>query len=172
MHKELTAERLKELYSYDPATGDFTQLRNTRTCQAGEVRTRINSWGYKYLSIDGRPYLCHRLAVLYVTGKHPEHLVDHRDQDKLNNIYTNLRQATRSQNNMNKNPITTNKSGVTGVHQRANGRWKAEASRKGKVVCIGTYATLEEAAEARAAYVKEHYGDFAVTQTGEDQGKL
>lgn len=158
----ITAERLKELYIYDPDTGDFTQKVDTKTCKSGEVRRRVNSWGYLYLSIDGRPYLNHRLAILYMTGSHPADLVDHIDQDKLNNRYINLRQATKSQNNRNKQLVATNKSGVAGVHQRANGKWKAEAFLKGKTVSIGTYSTLQEAADARAAYVREHYEGFGV----------
>ena len=97
-----------------------------------------------------------------MTGSYPEkRTVDHRNQIKHDNRWDNLREATHSENMRNRLPPTHNKSGVAGVHQRANGRWKAEYTVKGKTYCIGTYDTLAQATTARANAIKKHYGEYA-----------
>lgn len=85
--------------------------------------------------------------------------VDHRDTNPLNNLESNLRLATRSQNNMNKNKYRNNSSGFKGVYID-KGRWRAEICVNKQRIRLGSYATAEEAYRAYCKAAKELHGEF------------
>jgi len=152
----LTAERLRELLHYDPATGVFTRRIATgyRGChKAGSVCGSLDkSEGYIRIGVDGRDYWAHRLAWFYVHGVWPPHDVDHRDRIRHHNWIDNLRPATRSENLHNQvEPAPGNKSGERGVFwEPRRKRWRATISIGNKNRHLGRFATLEE---AKAAYL-------------------
>jgi hypothetical protein len=154
----LYLDRLKELLDYDPATGVFT-WRGDRHCNkvGGRVAGTIHKAGYRTISIDNRPYLAHRLAWLWMTGEWPK-LVDHIDMNKSNNSWSNLRAATKSQNNAHTKGHGA-KSGVKGVWYWAD-RGVFQAKVKNKTV--GYFATKEEAGEAFRIAAREVYGEYAI----------
>ena len=81
----LTQERLKQLLHYDPETGEFSRVAKGRG-----YHKPVNSLyedGYYRIGVDRRIYMANRLAWLYMTGKWPKEIIDHRDLDKSNNIY-------------------------------------------------------------------------------------
>lgn len=125
----LTADRLRELLSYDPETGDFVWLVSPRrNVAAGTLAGSVHSKGYLHIRVDCGLYLSHRLARLYVTGEWPAALVDHRDGDKRNNRYSNLRDATTQTNKQNTRHAYKNNlsSGLLGVSlDRKSGKWRA-----------------------------------------------
>jgi hypothetical protein len=96
----LTAERLREILGYDPETGLFTRLVRTGRIRAGEVAGTAHSRGYRSIVIDGRVYLSHRLAWLYVHGEWPPEQIDHINRNRADNRLVNLRAAKQSQNNV------------------------------------------------------------------------
>lgn len=98
----ITQERLKELYNYDTKTGIFTRRIDTHKGRhkAGTVVGTPHNAGYLVLRIDGKLYLLHRLAFLYVHGYMPIEL-DHKDRCRTNNSIDNLREVDRSKNNCN-----------------------------------------------------------------------
>jgi len=87
-------EELKAKLDYDPETGIFTR--------EGEIAGTITNNGYVQISINNEPYLAHRLAFLYMEGKLPKNCVDHIDRCRLDNSWTNLRHATKGENQYNK----------------------------------------------------------------------
>lgn len=146
----LTQNRLKELFSYDPVSGIFT--RNIYVRGQGNKAGTITAKGYLSIGIDGKHYLAHRLAFLYMTGKWPKEHVDHKNEIKLDNSWNNLRDCTRSENFKNTGPRKNNKLGVKGVSKNKNGYLV--------MFCVGTYKTLDE---AKAAYEKMavlYHGEF------------
>lgn len=158
----LTAERLRELLTYDPETGEFrwrvAQSNVAAGCSAGGIHCK----GYWQISVDDRRYLGHRLAWLYMTGEWPAEQIDHIDCDKRNNRWTNLRAATNQQNNWNKGPQRNCKSGIKGVHWRAKeSKWVAYIKVGGKNRRLGNFLSKEDAAKAYAAAARELCGDFA-----------
>lgn len=102
------------------------------------------------------PEKLHR-AVMRVTD--PNILVDHRDGDGLNCRRANLRIASallnaRNQGGPRRNNRTSPFLGVTKRH----GKYRARIRHEGKLVQIGTFATAEEANDARLAFESKVWG--------------
>jgi hypothetical protein len=152
----LTADRLRELLVYDPGTGVFLRRGGCGGRKAGSV-AGTRGTRYWQINIDGRQYLAHRLAFLYMTNDWPPHHVDHIDRNGFNNRFGNLRLATRSQNQGNRRVSRNNTTGIKGVTYRASrGLWLAQISVNGHQRHVGEFDTPEKAAAAA-----EHFGNFA-----------
>jgi Demerecviridae HNH endonuclease len=90
-------------------------------------------------------------------------VIDHRDLDPSNNRLTNLRRATKSQNNANRRVCRNNASGLKGVSPD-RGRWRASIRKNGRRRHLGMFPTPQA---AHAAYVKaarKLFGRFARTE--------
>lgn len=88
--------------------------------------------------------------------------VDHIDGNRLNNSRSNLRLATRSQNNINRKAREGHFLGVTRYnHTQVARPWMAYVNKDGCHHHVGYFATPEEAARARDAKVSELFGDHA-----------
>ncbi len=125
-------------------------------------RLSLRNWcvSTKGYAVSGEPLeLMHRV-VMGVTDPNVE--VDHVFGNKLDNRKGQLRVATRSQNKLNRPAPSNNTSGHKGVWlHKANMRWRAEISCRGKTYRLGYFDTPEEAAAAYAAKATELAGEFA-----------
>lgn len=143
---QLSATRLRELLDYSPETGIFT--RRTRASQkpAGSVAGTRHRHGYVQIGIDGRLYLGHRLAWLWVHGSFPVGEIDHINGDKADNRIDNIRDVAHSTNMENiKKPRRSGTSGKLGAHKAKGGRWHAKIQVGGKSIYLGSFGTQEEA---------------------------
>lgn len=87
--------------------------------------------------------------------------VDHMNRNRLDNRRSNLRQASRSQNNINSKIAHTNTSGYKGVNfHKSTGKWRAYISQSGKQIYLGLFSTIDQAASARRNKAIELYGEF------------
>lgn len=157
----LTAEYLRSVLNYDPATGFFTWKRGRQgtdiTLRAG---SRPNAQGYIQICIDYKIYLAHRLAFLYMVGRWPLY-VDHVNSDRVDNRWCNLREATGSQNNANAKLHRHNTSGYKGVvFSKQAGKFHAKGEWRGKKYHLGTFDTASEAAKAREHWAARTHGPF------------
>jgi hypothetical protein len=160
-NNDLTAAFVRKILFYDPATGVFTwRVRVSHNTRAGDVAgyTKPGNHGYFVITVKNKVRLAHRLAWLYMTGKHPKHMIDHVDSDKTNNKWENLREATHAQNNCNSKVRA--KSGAKGVQQHYN-KWTAKITVDSRPRYLGLFETKELAAAAYAAAAKKYHGEFA-----------
>lgn len=175
-------DRLRRLLEYDSEAGiltwkvrspeDFTATEHhsaERLCRiwnrryAGKLASSKAGGGYLNIKIDGRAYRAHRIAWAIHSGNDPVLSdIDHRNRDRGNIKFNNLRPATRSENTMNAAPRLKNKSGVLGVcPHKATGKWIAQIQCNGKKKYLGIYDSIDAAAKARREAEKKFYGEFA-----------
>lgn len=148
----LTAQRLRELFSYDPDAGSFTRLAQRGPSKAGLVAPCKDAHGYEVLRVDYRLHRAHRLVWLHVHGAWPVGDIDHIDGNRANNRIANLRDVTRAENNQNQRSAAShNAGGVLGVSPvHKSSRYRARIAVNGESRHLGCYATEEE---AHAAYL-------------------
>ncbi|MBE8590727.1 HNH endonuclease [Pseudomonas sp. MAFF 301449] len=150
---ELTAERLKQVIEYNEQTGEFKRVSD------GTPAGSVNCDGRLWIRVDGKRYLAHRLAWLYVTGAWPADQIDHRDTDKSNNAWANLRECSYSQNKMNISAQGNNKLGLKNIHQIRNGSFKVSIGREG-VYHQKIFKTIPEAKAWADQKRAELHGEF------------
>lgn len=157
----LTKGKVRSLLNYDKQNGQFIWLDSKNNqIKKGDQAGYIDDQGYRRICIEGIEYRAHRLAWLYVFGFMPE-MIDHINGIRSDNRLSNLRECTSSQNAINRKIQSNNKSGVPGVHwNKREGKWKAYAKIKGKIINLGTHVNKEEAINARLEFCKKEYGEF------------
>ena len=159
---QLTAQRLRALLHYDAETGAWIWLVNRGgRAKAGSPAGSPNSDGYLQIMVDGILLKAHVLAWLYMTGEWPVALVDHRDTDRANNRWANLREATYEQNAQNGPAHCDSKTGLRGVswHKRLK-KFQAEITAGGVRRHLGYFDTREAAAVARDQAAATYHGEF------------
>src|SRR5579859_1481765 len=139
----VTVERLREVLSYDPDTGEWRWLVSTGArVKVGAVAGGMNGDNYRVISIDGISYRSARLAWLYMKGEWPTHEIDHEDRNRSNDRWLNLREKTSSEQKRNQRRRIDNSSGYRGVSlHKPTGRWRARVTVSGKEYCSAYFAT-------------------------------
>jgi hypothetical protein len=150
----LTAQRLRELFNYQPETGEFVRLSGRRGYSAGVVAGCRLPDGRVIIRVDGESYRAHRLVWLYVYGAFPSFVIDHINGDPSDNRLANLRDVPHAMNQQNqRRPHSNNLSspylGVSRPNERS--KWRALIHFQGKTRYIGVFATAEA---ARDAYIE------------------
>ena len=148
---ELTAERLREVLSYDPATGEFVWTERAYHAVVAEKAGGRNRKGYIQICIDLRRYYAHRLAWLYVHGRWPAEQIDHINGVKDDNRIANLREATNAENQQNRRITRKNTSDHVGVswHKKTQ-QWRAQISVNGRPKHLGCFDDIDDADKAYA----------------------
>jgi hypothetical protein len=95
-----------------------------------------------------------------MSASNPEILIDHKNRNGLDNQKSNLREATRSQNNANKKPTSFSSSRFLGVSKRYS-KWTARITKNGVTYDLGAFKIEDEAAKAYDNKAIELHGEFA-----------
>ncbi len=158
----ITRERLLYLLDYNPITGDLIWKNPSgRRVKIGDI-AGYKSKDYITVRLDNKLYPAHCIIWFGVTGKWPENEIDHKDLDKQNNKWDNLREATPSLNGANKEKYSTNKSGFKGVSwSKRRNAWLAQITVNYKTINLGCYSTPEIAAEVYQKAAEKHFGSFS-----------
>lgn len=154
--------RLHELFRYDPVTGKlFWRLRSGESFHTSK---RAKSWntknadreagwlernGYRRVIVGREFLLTHRVIWALAYDVWPMKEIDHVDQNRSNNVLSNLLEAGPQLNAVNKSMSRTNTSGCTGVHRSHSGTWVAEIRLQRKREYLGTFYSFEDAVLAR-----------------------
>ena len=155
----ITQELLKELFNLVDGELIYKVRTNPRTL-VGAKAGNTSGAGYLSVKLAGKRHYIHRLVWLYTTGEWPSTELDHIDGDKLNNRFSNLRQASRMENLRNSRLQANSTSGYRGVTRLVGGKWQAQANVAGKYVYLGSYATALEASMAYETFAKANHGEF------------
>lgn len=162
---ELTQERVKALFDYEPETGILLWKERPRsdfTCDArwkafnnkyvGKVagsRLSTNGKEYTQVCIGVKPHLAHRIIWMWMYGELAE-VVDHINGDGRDNRISNIRSVSAFENMKNTKLSSRNKTGCIGVSWEADrNKWKASIRDKGKNKLLGRFSDFREAWDAR-----------------------
>lgn len=168
----LTQARLFDLVKYDPRTGEFFRFYPRSAISQIKKIGNIGGRGYVQITLGRKQYYAHRLAWLYVTGKWPEHEIDHIDGNTSNNSFPNLRKASPSQNKCNRSGNKAASSAYKGVcWARHANKWMARVKRNGSVVHLGYFSDQQAAARAYDSAAIIHHGEFARLNFPQEHGR-
>jgi hypothetical protein len=88
--------------------------------------------------------------------------VDHRDLDGLNNRRSNLRLATRNDNQHNRGPMSGSTSKFVGVSwDSTRDMWRAQICNSGRNFALGRFRSEVEAAKSYDRAARRLHGEFA-----------
>ena len=158
-------ERLVELFSYEPLTGNLIWKHRTNVHYiinnrfAGKIAGGLTSKGYLSVLIDGDRFQAHRVIWKILHDTEPPD-VDHKDRNKANNRKKNLRATDRSGNRA--NCIRAyHKILPKGVFcRRQSGALYVQIKAKGKQYYLGNVPTAEAGAALYAREAKKLHGEF------------
>lgn len=168
----LTHEYLKKILQYEEETGLFywkkrLSIRVTVGAVAGHI-SKVS--GYVELRIHGKMYRGHELAWFYKTGEFSK-FVDHRNNIRHDNSWTNLRLGTQAENNRNKSMHSNNTSGYKGVSWSSRRKkFIVGITYESKYIYIGQYDSAKDAAIAYDEMAITLFGEFA--RTNQSMGLL
>jgi hypothetical protein len=123
---------------------DFEKVNKYKWC--------LNAGGYAQGTVDKKIILLHHFVL-----KKPKNgnVIDHIDEDKLNDENLNLREVSKSMNahNQQKNTNIESSSKYKGVTWNKNGKkWYSQCTIDKDIVCLGSFETEEEAAKVYDIY--------------------
>lgn len=145
---------LRQIFEYDAERGLLIHKERPHV-RAGIAAGHVKLDGYIHVKIHQRAYYVHRIIWALVTGAWPKDQIDHVNLVKSDNRWTNLREATHSQNKANIRTLKAN--GLKGVRHATKNRWRANCGGND----LGYFLTEEAAHAAYAGAARRMYGEFA-----------
>lgn len=92
-------------------------------------------------------------------------VVDHENNNPLDNRKDNLRICTQQQNMMNRSIQSNNTSGITGVNwDKSRNKWRVQIALNKKHKTLGFYENIEDAIQVRRQAEIDYFGEFAPTK--------
>lgn len=164
-HTTLPAQKLlTEYLELDPSIpqGLRWKKKAARNTVVGSPAGRQHRNGYWEVRFQKVLYKTNRIVYRIATGKDPGELeVDHKDLDKSNNAASNLRAATRAEQQ--ENTHTRAASGYRWVYwSNQRNKWQAQCQTRRphrKCITVGYYSTAKEAHEAVVAHRNRYYSN-------------
>jgi HNH endonuclease len=163
-------EDLEEIFEIDPSTGSIKWKKRGKArkigIEAGVIRRSANRIPYRYISLGKPPdriFLPASWVIWAVVNRRwPNHEIDHKNRDSLDNRIENLRPATDGQQVINQ--VRDNRNGFKWVKKivMANGQivYRGTVVTKGKKFYTPRYATPEEAHSAARSIAQQIHGEF------------
>lgn len=146
---DINLEIFRLEFRYDIDTGFFYRRGSS------EPSGRLTTKGYRQVCVQGKRYMAHRLAWLYVHGEWPAGQLDHRNQVKDDNWLGNLRLSDNQTNQENVEQWSHNRSGRRGVSLLRTGKFRADIKVNGKTKSLGIFDNIVDAVAARMSAERE-----------------
>ena len=160
--RPLPLQRISELLEYQEDTGKlFWKVTRGGTAVKGSIAGCINAQGYVQLQIDNAFFCAHRIIYALKTGREIFSDIDHIDGDRTNNVFSNLRESSKSSNAKNRMS--------RGTYKVKTG-WVAGITVDYKKKHLGVFSTEQEAHEAYLA-AKAKYHPESAGRKYSDEGK-
>lgn len=126
---------------------------------AGGIHKKENKWR---VCVGGTKYYAHRIVwSLHNPGQEVPKFIDHKDRNGLNNVYSNLRQATHQQNMYNRESSCSAVK-FRGVFHQSENSWQQRIQVEGRKVSLGSYNNPEDQARQYDEQAKKYFGEFQV----------
>ena len=139
---------LRRVFAYDPQSGELTYRNDSISGLAGTAVGYSHSQGYLSTRIGGKDYLVHRVIWAMQQGVWPTQ-VDHINHVRSDNRWSNLRDVSARENQMNMQARKNNTTGVQGVRVLPSGKFHAYIMVNRKQIALGSYDNISDATEAR-----------------------
>jgi len=155
---EMTKDLANSIFKY--VDGKLIWKVNVKRAKIGQLAGTKDK-RYSYVKYNNIKYLTHRIVFLMHNGYLPI-MVDHINGNTFDNRIENLREATPTQNAMNRPVINKNKLGSANVHWvNKSNKYRVRLSVDGKRKCFGYYDTIELASMVAEQARQKYYGNFA-----------
>lgn len=177
MNKDLPSpEILHKLLRYDPDTGFLFWLprgleffKDAKSWKIWNTRfagvrafNSVATHGYTSGRIFRKQHRAHRVIWAMQTGDWPKNEIDHVDGNKINNVFSNLREATRSQNCANTKSRKNSTSKFLGVSWcNTYKKWSVRIRDNGRAKNLGYFHCENQAAMAYDTAAKKIHAEFA-----------
>ncbi len=157
----LSIAEIRDLWEYEKETGIFRWKISGRGIPLDKI-TGHSDGRYIVLTKGEEKLYAHRVAFVLMDGRWPTSTVDHINGDKLDNRFSNLREATQAQNLRNKAVKGDSLTRIKGVTKdRRDGRFYAYIDTNGKRRSLGGFDTPELAEAARKQAEKLYHEGFS-----------
>jgi hypothetical protein len=167
----LTQEEAHRLFEYrdgvlfwkERPRSDFKSDLAWKQWNPKHVGKRAGCWSSHHVvvSINKKSYPLARIVFLMHYGSLPE-IVDHADCNPMNNDISNLRAATKADNQRNTGMYAHNTSGAKGVvWSKACNKWIARIKVMGQTKHLGVFTSKADAAEFVQLAREMIHGAFA-----------
>lgn len=161
MTKEIVLYRNKGIALVDDIDYEYLTANDWNWCfQSG------NGYAIRYYKDDtGKrgSIFQHRVIMTRILGEPIARgmQVDHIDQNRLNNTRENLRLASRSENQWNKNVAANNSTGYKGVTAAGQGKYDAHIKVYRRRIYLGRFSKAEEAGLMYDIASRDLHGEFS-----------
>lgn len=162
-HSFPSKQELDELLLYEPESG-LLKWKITRSWNAkcGDIAGSLHKQsGYIQLSINNTNYHAHVLIWILMNGNFPETTIDHKNGNRKDNRFINLRLATRKQQSQNRMRQRNNSSGHIGVSwSKIAKKWRAYITVDRRQIHLGLFLSQNDAILAYEKAATVLFNDF------------
>lgn len=152
--KIISQELLQKIFDYKD--GHLYWKKNNK--KAGGLH---NKKGYEKIMINSVRHYTHKIVFFYHYGYMPE-IIDHIDRNPSNNKIENLREVTRSQNQINRKIFKNNKSGHKNVTwNKKDCKWRVYLRLNNKQMYFGSYYDIDYAKFIAETIRYKYHKEFA-----------
>ena len=152
-------KRERELFTYEEGKLFWRRPTSNRV-KVGQEAGTLTTNGYKIVQYDKKFRMLHRVIWDYHYDEGCEgYLIDHIDNDRLNNRIENLRVCDYSQNAANSFSHSDSRLKSKGVSVHGN-KFRAQIAHQGKRYHLGVFDTEEEAREVYKEKALQLYGEY------------
>lgn len=153
--------RTPDMFAHTPGRTADHACANWNARFAGREAFTINAAnGYLCGTLLWKRHFAHRIIWAMTHGDWPE-TVDHINGNRADNRISNLRRASRKENNRNCAAHSDNSSGLKGVSwDAARGKWRAQICHDGLNRTLGRFDRKEDALTAYVGASRDLHAEF------------